>query len=45
MKNKYFKNVFILCEYILTLFRHTNRGLLIPLQMVGSHHVCWYHHI
>lgn len=30
---------FILCDYTVTLFRHTRRGHPIPLQMGVSHHV------
>jgi hypothetical protein len=34
-----FKDLFYVCEYTVTLFRHTRRGHWIPLQMVMSHHV------
>ena len=29
----------IVCEYTVAVFRHTRRGLQIPLPMVVSHHV------
>jgi hypothetical protein len=32
-------NLFYVCEYIVTIFRHTRRGHQISLQMVVSHHV------
>jgi hypothetical protein len=31
--------LFHVCEYTVTVFRHTRRGQQIPLQMVVSHHV------
>jgi hypothetical protein len=31
--------LFYVCEYTVTVFRHTRRGHQIPLQMVVSHHV------
>jgi hypothetical protein len=31
--------LFYVCEYTVAVFRHTRRGLRIPLQMVVSHHV------
>jgi hypothetical protein len=34
-----FMYLFNICEYIVTLFKHTGRGHQIPLQMVVSHHV------
>jgi hypothetical protein len=34
-----FKDLFILCEYIVVVFRHTRRGQQILLLMVVSHHV------
>jgi hypothetical protein len=33
------KDLFILCEYTVAVFKHTTRGHRIPLQMVVSHHV------
>jgi hypothetical protein len=34
-----FIHSFIVCDYTVTLFRHTRGGHQIPLQMVVSHHV------
>jgi hypothetical protein len=33
------KRLFYVCEYTVTVFRHTRRGHQISLQMVVSHHV------
>jgi hypothetical protein len=38
-KEIYFMYVSIYDEYTVAVFRHTRRGLQIPLQMVVSHHV------
>jgi hypothetical protein len=32
--------LFYMYEYPVAIFRHTRRGLQIPIQMVVSHHVC-----
>jgi hypothetical protein len=41
----FFFLIFILCEYLFAIFRHTRRGRRIPLQMVVSHHVVLSHHV
>jgi len=35
----FFKDLFILCEYTVAVFKHTRSGHQIPLQMVVSHRV------
>jgi uncharacterized membrane protein YwaF len=35
----FFKDLFIICKYIVAVFRDTKRGHQISLQMVVSHHV------
>jgi hypothetical protein len=42
VKNNFFfmkMFLFYICEYTVTVFRHTRRGHQIPLQVVVSHHV------
>jgi hypothetical protein len=35
----FFKDLFIICKYTVTVFRHPRRGHQISLRMVVSHHV------
>jgi hypothetical protein len=35
----FFKDLFILCEFTVAVFRHTRGGHQIPLQMAVSHQV------